>query len=136
MNEHLTLGVLPTEAPESLANNNQMLLWVLTFLCAIDESSAGFTGAQLTSAEVLLVHREAARAPDGSGGLASGEHLCDLARWDGGHWRDGVLPCLLVTFLVHVDDGVLREAEVSAKVVDTLHPPFAGVFKQHTLINV
>lgn len=88
-------------------------------------------GAQLTSAEVLLVRGEAARAPDGPGG-----HPRDLAGRDGGHRGEGVRPRLLVAVLGVVDVGGLGKAEVSAKVVDTLHPPFAGVVYQSTLIDV
>lgn len=93
---------------------------------------------QLTSAEVLLIHGEAACAPGEPSGLgqhlAAGEHPPDLARC--GHGRDGVWHRLLVTVLADVDDGVLRKAEVSAKVVDTLHPSFTGIIYQSTLINV
>lgn len=91
--------------------------------------------AGLTSAEVLLVHGEAARAPDGPGGLehrlAAGDHSRDGVRR-----REGVLHLLLVVVPVEKDVGVLRKAEVSAKVVDTLHSPFTGIFYQHTLINI
>lgn len=92
-------------------------------------------GLELTSAEVLLVHSEAACAPDGPGGLkqclAAGDHP-----WDGVHRRDGVLHLLLVVVPVEKDVGVLWKAEVSAKVVDTLHSPFTGIIYQRTLINI
>lgn len=85
--------------------------------------------AQLTSAEVLIVHGEAVRAPDVPAGLrhrlAAGEHPGD--RPDVGPRRDRVRHRRLVAILVNVDDGVLWKAEVSAEVVDTLHPPFTGI---------
>lgn len=88
-------------------------------------------GAQFTSAEVLLVHGEAARAPDVPAGLrhriAAGEHPSDLARPDAGPRGDRVRHRRLVAVLADVDNGVLWKAEVSAEVVDTLHPPFAGI---------
>lgn len=93
-------------------------------------------GARLTSAEVLLIHGEAACAPGGPSGLgqriAAGEHPPDLARC--GHGRDGVW--LLVTVRGDDDNGALWKAKVSAKVVDTLHPSFTRIIYQSTLINV
>lgn len=91
--------------------------------------------ARLTSAEVLLVRGEAARAPDGPGGLEHCLPAGDHSR-DGVHRRDGVLHLLLVVVPVEKDVGVLWKAEVSAKVVDTLHSPFTGIFYQRTLINI
>lgn len=89
-------------------------------------------GARLTSAEVLLVHSEAACAPDGPGRLkqrlAAGDHPLY-----GVHRRDGVL---LVVVSVEKDVGALWKAEVSAKVVDTLHSPFTGIIYQRTLIYI
>lgn len=88
-------------------------------------------GAQLTSAEVLLVHGEAAGAPDVPGGLrhrlAAGEHPSDGVRPDAGPRGDRVRRGRLVAVLADVDDGVLWKAEVSAEVVETLHPPFTGI---------
>lgn len=152
MNEPLTFRVWTTEAPESLANNNQKLLCIRRLFFPEVWSSVPFTwingiphvgggvevrgaAAQLTSAEVLLVHAEAARAPDGPGGLehclAAGDHSRDDV-----HGRDGVLHLLLVVVPVEKDVGVLWKAEVSAKVVDTLHSPFTGIFYQRTLVNI
>lgn len=86
-------------------------------------------GAQLTSAEVLLVHGEAVCALDVPAGLrhrlTAGEHPSDLARPDAGPREDRVRRLLAVR--VEDDDGALWKAEVSAKVVDTLHPPFTGI---------
>lgn len=87
-------------------------------------------GAQLTFAEVLIVHSEAARAPNVPAGLrqtrlAAGEHPSD--RPNVGPRGDRVRHRRLVAILADVDDGVLWKAEVSAKVVDTLHPPFTGI---------
>ena len=91
--------------------------------------------AQLTSAEVLLVHTEAACAPDGPGGLKQGLAAGDHPR-DGVHRRDRIWHLLSVVVPVEKDVGVLWKAEVSAKVVDTLHSPFTGIIYQRTLINI
>lgn len=152
MKEQLTFRVLPTEASESLANNNQTLLriqtlfsevwyrWIISSIhlnkwnssCGVELRGAG---AQLTSAEVLLVDSEAACAPDGPGGLKQRLTAGDHPR-NGVHRRHGVLHVLLVVVPVEKDIGILWKAKVSAKVVDTLHSPFTGIIYQRTLINI
>lgn len=114
----------------------ELFIWIDRMHHLVVELRAA--GARLTSAEILLIPSEAACAPGGPSGLgqrlAAGEHPPDLARC--GHGRDGVWHRLLVTVLADVDDGVLWKAEVSAEVVDTLHPSFTGIIYQSTLINV
>lgn len=46
---------------------------------------------------------------------------------DGGDGGDGVRQRHLLALLTDIDDGALGQAEVSTKVVDALHPSFAGV---------
>lgn len=87
-------------------------------------------GARLTSAEVLLVHGEATRAPDGPADMRhciAAEHPPDPARGNAGHRRSRVRHRLRVALLVDVDDSALWKAEVSAEIVDAIHPPFTGI---------
>lgn len=98
-------------------------------------------GADLTSAEVLLICGEPGATVNGARDLrdppaARGDPLLRLARWEGGDGGRGVRRRKLLALLGDVDDGAFREAEVAAEVVDALHPSFAGVLHQGTLIDV
>ena len=87
----------------------------------------------LTSAEVLLICSETWCTMAGPGGLmdslAAGNHRCvlRLACWHSRDRGDGVRQRHLLALFTDIDDGALGEAEVSTKVVDTLHPSFAGI---------
>lgn len=51
-------------------------------------------------------------------------------RWAWWDWRDGwdrFRQRHLLAILTDIDDGTLGEAEVPTKVVNTLHPSFAGI---------
>lgn len=42
----------------------------------------------------------------------------------------------LLALVTDIDESILGEAEVSAKVVDALHPSLAGILSQGTLVDV
>lgn len=78
----------------------------------------------LTFALVLFIYSESSCTADGlSAPMDPRENpwLLRLVWWNRVWWGG------LISLLADVDDGALREAEVSTKVVDTLHPSFAGI---------
>lgn len=108
-----------------------------------------------TSAEVLLIGREACSTAPGPGHPRVAwirlRLLVELDAQGPGGGRDGRdggdggdggdvgsvgRRIQLLAVLADVDDGAPWEAEVSAKVVDALHPSFAGVLAQGALIDV
>lgn len=73
---------------------------------------------------VLFIYSESSCTADGlSAPMDPRENpwLLRLVWWNRVWWGG------LISLLADVDDGALREAEVSTKVVDTLHPSFAGI---------
>lgn len=110
--------------------------------------------SDLTSAKVLLVGREPCSAAAGPGHpRVAWIHLRLLVELvaqagdgrghgDGGNTRDGRDVrgvggrVQLLALLADVDDGASGEAEVSAKVVDALHPSLAGILPQGALVDV
>lgn len=108
-------------------------LIVLGLYPVVEERRGRLGRAHLTSAEVLFICSEPCCAADGLGGVrdpgVAWKHawVLRLARWDSGDRRDGIRQRYLLVVLADVDYGALGEAEVSAKVVDALHPSFTGI---------
>lgn len=109
-----------------------------------------------TSAEVLLIGREPCSTAPGPGhprvawihlsllvelvAQAAGGRRDDRDGREGREGRGDVRSVgrriQLLAVLADVDDGAPGKAEVSAKVVDALHPSLAGVLPQGALVDV
>lgn len=96
-----------------------------------ERGGKSFWAADITFAEVLLICSMSWWAPNA---LRRTPRGLRLVWWDS---RDRIVwQRHLLTVLTNIDDGALWKAEVSTKVVDTLHPSFACVVIQGTFINV
>lgn len=84
----------------------------------------------------LLVALNAGGRRDGGDGRDGRSRRDGRSGWDGRDFRNVWGGVQLLAVRADVDDGAPGEAEVSAKVVDALHPSFAGVLPEGALVDV